>query len=260
MRRMYDAAFPPSSPPAWEAVAGYIGGNTPHVWTGAEWRSQPARWRLPIFTRSHGGDPSADAHTAVSWLTTHHVPKGACVALDYETRVDAGYLRAFDAAVVRAGWKVMVYGSKSYVLSNPKPSGGYWVADWTGSPFLYPGSAATQWASDAMLGRPWDANLVADSATLWDTKTSTSTGGDWFSMATRKDLETAVRKEVNAAIGLRDASETLLRTRFNPGSETLTELLGAYPDTGIRAVLAKLESIEARLTALEAAVVIPPGA
>lgn len=258
MRQMYDAAFPPGSPPGWEAVAGYIGGNTPHVWTDAEWKSQPARWRLPIFTRSHGGDPSADAHAATSWMTAHHVPKGACVALDFETRVDAGYLRSFDSIVVRAGWKVLLYGSRSFVLKNPKPSGGYWVADWTGNPFLYPGSAATQWASDVMLGKPWDASLVADSTPLWDTRTSTSTGGDWFSMATQKDLEDAVRKEVHAAIGLR-ASETLLRSRFNPGSETLTELLGAYPDTGIRAVLTKLESIEERLTRLEAAAGATPG-
>jgi hypothetical protein len=253
MRRMYDAAYPPTSPPAWEAVAGYIGGNTPHVWTDAQWRSQPARWRVPIFTRSRAGDPSADARAVISWMTAHHVPKGVCVALDYETRVDASYLRAFDAAVVRAGWKVMVYGSRSSVLSNPKPSGGYWVADWTGSAFLYPGSAATQWASDAMLGKPWDASVVADRTPLWDTKAPASgAGGDWFSMATQKDLETAVRKEVRAVLGLREGDATLLRSRFNPGSETFTELLGAYPDSGIRAVLTKLDSIEARLAALEA--------
>lgn len=253
MRRMYDAAYPPTSPPAWEAVAGYIGGNTPHVWTDTQWRSQPARWRVPIFTRSRGGEPSTDARAVISWMTAHRVPKGVCVALDYETRVDAGYLRAFDAAVVRAGWKVMVYGSRSSVLSNPRPSGGYWVADWTGRPFLHPGSAATQWASDAMLGKPWDASLVADGTPLWDTKApANGAGGDWFSMATKRDLEAAVRKEVRAALGLGDADPNLLRTRFNPGSETITELLGAYPTSGIRAVLSRLASIEERLAALEA--------
>src|SRR6266545_3809328 len=93
---MWDAAFPPASPPKWEAVAGYIGGNTPHVWTDQEWARQQARWRLPIFTRSHDGDPSADAAHAIRWMTAHHVPKGVCVALDFETRVDATYLHAFD--------------------------------------------------------------------------------------------------------------------------------------------------------------------
>src|SRR6266540_371198 len=125
---MWDAAFPPASPPKWEAVAGYIGGNTPHVWTDQEWARQQARWRLPIFTRSHDGDPSADAAHAIRWMTAHHVPKGVCVALDFETRVDATYLHAFDAAIIRAGWKAMVYGSKQAVLRNPKPSGGYWAA------------------------------------------------------------------------------------------------------------------------------------
>jgi hypothetical protein len=170
VRRMWDAAFPPASPPAWEAVAGYIGGNTPHVWTDAEWARQKARWRLPIFTRSRGGDPAADARHATDWLTRHRVPKGAVVALDYETRVDAGYLRAFDAAVQRAGWRVMLYGSLSTVLRNPKPSGGYWVAQWTNVPHLYPGSAATQYGGDVTLGKPWDASLVADSTPLWDTR------------------------------------------------------------------------------------------
>jgi hypothetical protein len=170
MRRMFDAAFPPASPPDWEVVAGYIGGNTPHVWTEAEWARQRARWQLPIFTRSHDGDPAADARQAVSWLTAHHVPKGVVVALDYEKRVDASYLRAFDSAVGRAGWRVMLYGSLSTVLDNPRPSGGYWVAHWTGVAHLEPGSAATQWASDAMLSQPWDASLVADSTPLWDTR------------------------------------------------------------------------------------------
>src|SRR6266508_3230131 len=112
LRRMWDAAYPPASPPKWEAVAGYIGGNTPHVWTDQEWARQQARWRLPIFTRSHDGDPSADAAHAIRCMTAHRVPKPVCVALDFETRVDATYLHAFDAAIIRAGWKAMVYGSK----------------------------------------------------------------------------------------------------------------------------------------------------
>ena len=170
MRRMWDAAFPPASPPPWEAVAGYIGGNTPHVWTDAEWARQRQRWRVPIFTRSTGGVPAADARHTIDWLTRHRVPKGVVVALDYETRVDAGYLRAFDAAVRRAGWRTMLYGSLSTVLHNPRPSGGYWVAHWTNVPHLYPGSAATQYGGDVTLGKPWDASLVADSTPLWDTQ------------------------------------------------------------------------------------------
>jgi hypothetical protein len=168
LRRMFDAAFPPTSPPKWEAVAGYIGGNTPHVWTDAEWSRQAARYRLPIFVRSTGGDPLADAHSAITWLVRHEVPRGTTLALDYETRIDPGYLAAFDRAVMDAGWKVMVYGTRRTVLQNPKPSGGYWDAQWTNEPHLNAGSAATQYGGDTTLGQPWDASLVADSTRLWD--------------------------------------------------------------------------------------------
>src|SRR6266540_4285128 len=167
LRRCWDAAYPPTSPPNWEVVAFYLGGNTPHVWTDSEIERQSARWRLPIFVRSHDGDPLADAHTSITWLVRHGVPRGVTLALDYETRVDATYLATFDRAVTDAGWRVMVYGSRDFVLRNPKPSGGYWVADYTGSPHLYPGSAATQWSGSGPFGGDYDPNLVADSTHIY---------------------------------------------------------------------------------------------
>jgi hypothetical protein len=170
LRRMWDSAYPPTSPPKWEVVAFYIGGNTPHVWTETEIARQPARFRLPIFVRSHDGDPLADAHSSITWLVRHEVPRGVTLALDYETRVDAGYLAAFDRAVMDAGWRVMVYGTRRTVLQNPKPSGGYWDAQWTNEPHLNPGCAATQYGGDTTLGQPYDASLVADSTPLWDTE------------------------------------------------------------------------------------------
>ncbi len=162
LRRMFDAAFPPSAPPRWEVVAGYCGDQ--------EWAAQPARYRLPIFTRSHDGDPNTDATHAVAWLRQHGVPPGCCVALDYETRIDAGYLGVFDWVVTQAGYLTLLYGTRRTVLQNPRPSGGYWVAEWTGTPHLYPGSAATQWSGSGPFGGAYDPNLVADSTPLWDTQ------------------------------------------------------------------------------------------
>ena len=172
MRRMWDAAFPPASPPKWEVAAGYIGGETPHVWTDAEWAATGTRWRLPIFVRvpPTTRDPRDDAARAITWLRAHDVPKGVCMCLDYETAIDATYLKAFDAAIAAAGWKVMVYGTRRTVLSNPRPSGGYWDAQWTNVPHLNAGSAATQYGGDTTLGQPYDASLVADSTPLWDTE------------------------------------------------------------------------------------------
>ena len=39
-KTMWDASTPPASVPGgpWDAAAGYIGGDTPHIWTVAEWR------------------------------------------------------------------------------------------------------------------------------------------------------------------------------------------------------------------------------
>lgn len=173
MRQMWDAAYPPSSPPNVEAVAGYIGGSTPNIWTEQEWtdslRRSSAQFKLPIFVRvpptSH--DPKDDAAFCIAWARNHNQPKGSIIALDYETAVDATYLRAFDAVIIAGGYKTMVYGSRSFVFQNPKPSGGYWSATWNNVPHLDAGAAATQYGGDVTLGQPWDINVVADSCPLW---------------------------------------------------------------------------------------------
>lgn len=171
-KRMYDAAFAPTSPPPWEVVGGYIGGNAYHVWSEAEWASQPARYRLPIYVRSHpaGHDPHDDAAAAITWLRHHGVPRGCAVALDLETAVNGPYVRAFDQALVAAGYVVLAYGSLDTIFGNPRTSGGYWVAHYTGYDHMEPRAVATQWANDKQLGKPWDANTVADSVPLWDTQ------------------------------------------------------------------------------------------
>lgn len=171
-RRMYDAAYAPSSPPAWEVVAGYIGGNAVHVWSDEEWASQSARYRLPIFVRSNPEDHVAarDAAAALARLRQLGMPHGCAVALDLETAVNPPYVKAFDAALVAAGYVVLAYGSAATIFSNPRPSGGYWAAHYTGEDHMEPRAVATQWASDRQLGKPWDVSTVADSVPLWDTR------------------------------------------------------------------------------------------
>lgn len=201
-KRMYDAAYPPANPPHWDAAAGYIGGDTPHVWSAAEWRAQPVRYWLPIYVRSNPTSALArtmrrlrvhpvttrvavpvakafarlrsrtyavaaasDAAIAIAWLRAHNAPKGSVVVLDLETAVNGPYVRTFDADLVAAGYKVMAYGSLSTIFSNPRTSGGYWVAHYTYRPHMEPGAVATQWAD----GPDYDSNLVADSVPLWDT-------------------------------------------------------------------------------------------
>jgi hypothetical protein len=171
MRTMYDWSSVPADPHL-DVSAFYIGGDTPHVATASEIASQSARWRLPIYTCDNPGsrNPTNDANSAVAWLRSHSVPLGCTLALDYELAVDASYLNAFDSVVVAAGYKTMVYGSLSYVTQNPRPSGGYWTADWTAAPHLNSGAMATQYISDVQLNKSYDLSVVSDSLVLWDTQ------------------------------------------------------------------------------------------
>lgn len=170
-RTMYDAAYPPPDPHL-DVCAFYIGGDTPHVWSDSEIAAQSARWRLPIYVCSDPGtrNPTSDSATALAWLRAHGVPAGSTLALDYETAVDSAYVTAFDKELVAAGWQLLLYGSQTSVTQNQRPSAGYWTASWTGVAHLDSGAAATQWASDTMLGKPYDLSEVADSLVLWDTQ------------------------------------------------------------------------------------------
>lgn len=169
--QMYDAAWPPGHPPAWPVVAGYLGGDTPHVWSVAEWDHQPARYRLPIWVRSNPGAVSAATDTAAAVSAAHKlgVPRGATIALDFETAVMPSYVAAFDKVMTAAGYGTILYGSASTVRKNPQPSRGFWIAEWTGSPHLVPGSAATQYAGSRSTGGAYDSSVIATSVPLWDT-------------------------------------------------------------------------------------------
>jgi hypothetical protein len=90
--KMFDASTPPASaPPGYRAVAGYIGGDTPHVWTDAEWRRFGKLRKLPIWVRSNPTqvDAEADAFAALERLFELNIPRGTTVAVDLETAVDA---------------------------------------------------------------------------------------------------------------------------------------------------------------------------
>src|SRR5260370_26117951 len=162
LRKMFDASTPPNHIPPSDVVAFYIGGDTPHVWTDAQIKAVPDRWRLPIWVRSNpngSGEGTAEGEKVVKWLESHHVPKGCAAALDLETAIDNGYVHAFDAVLVKAGYKTLAYGSTSTLFHNGKPSGGYWAAEPGSGNGLPAGLAAQQDEFDG--GR--DLSVVADS-------------------------------------------------------------------------------------------------
>jgi hypothetical protein len=149
--RMFDAAYPPDvAPEGYQVAAGYIGGDTPHVWTTAEWARFARLRRLPIFTRSDpaSANGTADAFAALERLYAIGAPRGIPVAWDMESAVAEAYLNEVDAVMSWAGFLVWVYGQASTVFRNPECHG-YWAADWKGTPFMESHSAirATQYAS-----------------------------------------------------------------------------------------------------------------
>jgi hypothetical protein len=158
MALMFDAAFPPAKAPAgYSAVAGYIGGDTPHVWSHEEWARFGSLRKLPIYVRSSGGNAVADATSALISLYSLGVPKNKAMALDLETQVNPSFVNEFVGIMNWVGYKVWVYGSASTVFKNP-PGNGYWVADYTGSPFMYNHAKvrATQYASNQSI----DSSLI----------------------------------------------------------------------------------------------------
>lgn len=170
LRKMYDAIELLHPAPTVEVTAFYIGGEDAYrVWPNSEIRGIRTRYRLPIWVNSNPSDYNQglrDGRTAGNWGQKHNQQKGTCIAWDAEMAVNSGYLKGFDKGVKEKGFKCIVYGSRSAVLRNPKPSGGYWVAQWDDV-------ASTKWAAKQYANRGrYDISVVADSTSLWDVRAS----------------------------------------------------------------------------------------
>jgi hypothetical protein len=259
---MWDAAYPPANPPQAAAVAGYIGGATPNIWSDAEWNvalsRSGARYRLPIFVRvpPTTRDPRVEARWCAQWAENHRQPHGTLICLDYETAINAAYVNAFDDVLVAAGYKCILYGSRNAVMQNPRPSGGYWTATWNNVPHIDTGATITQYGGDVTLGQPYDLSLVADSAPLWDIQ-----GGDMLltdadipilrkaiglsttdlteAAATNVDIATILRGDATHPYNLRDMNNRLTsllgvlddEQKVLAAIEQVTTLVGASRDT-----------------------------
>jgi len=157
--KMWDASRPLLSLPAWlKIVAGYIGGDTPYVWTIQDWQSQGKRKKLPIFVNDHStpNDAMSDGFAILQRLYVLGVPKGSPVVIDMETSVDPVYLLALWQIIRWAGYKLWVYGSQGSVFQNPACDG-YWVATLDGIQRMFPGKSvrATQYVNRGSYDTSW---------------------------------------------------------------------------------------------------------
>lgn len=162
-----DAAYPGGDLGA-EIICFYLGGAlATHTWSHAELAEQSARWRLPIWVPDPAGDPVAQAHDCVAALAALGVPAGVAYSLDEETSKNAGFVHAFAQVTEAAGYLCVPYGSSGNIFSLPVRAG-YWVADPTGVPHMYPhpGVEGTQWGFFTTYDESW----FSETLPLWDTR------------------------------------------------------------------------------------------
>lgn len=159
LRVGFDSVYA-SSGPRVDVACGYIGGDTPHVWTPGEWASRPERYRLTIWVRDFAANGAADGAAAKAKAQSLGQPPGTCISWDAEQLVNPGYHAAFSAAA--APYVVPTYGAESTVFGNPPP---YWIAAWNHSPTLERGHSHQYESTNA-----YDLSVFAPNLPLWDTQ------------------------------------------------------------------------------------------
>jgi hypothetical protein len=168
--RIYDASIPPGKPyPGCSGVAGYLGGNTPHVWTAAEWNAASNNGRLPMLPIWVGfgeADPAehaeqaATAARALGWAP-HHTPWWRAIVADVEAVSERAWLEAFGHQLQHEGFLCWPYMSATALPSDP-PTYSVWLARWDGQDIVPPihDVIGHQYAHDL----PWDGTSVDLSA------------------------------------------------------------------------------------------------
>lgn len=152
--------------PRTDVVIIYIGGDTPHVWTDAELIEQEhlSTYGLPCFVRSNPPGPGVapDLHDCLRWLYNHNVPRGSSVLLDLETAIARSYVLPFGYGLNQAGYKCLVYGSRSTLYRNPKMDG-YFDAHPGDPAQVDPGNVGTQYDYTGS----FDLSDLLDTVSLW---------------------------------------------------------------------------------------------
>lgn len=171
LHSMFDASVPPSSAyPGAEAVAGYIGGNTPHVWTPEEWRRFSNLRQFPIWVGYLEADPlghatdAAAAMASLGWANHLDRAERRAVLLDFETEIDPAWVNAFGLEIWAAGYETFVYGSESTIVDNPTKEG-RWIALYDNTPDIpdVPAAIGHQYKANV----PW-GNTQVDLSVITD--------------------------------------------------------------------------------------------
>ena len=202
MRSGFDISAPLAPITGYDVCAFYLGGNTPHPWTEAEIRAQPARWRWPIWVMVDGRSARSHALECVLRLCELHVPRRTAIMLDLEATSQPDRVNEFADVVHQAGWITTVYGSTSTLFTNPVRAG-YAVATLDGHAVMYnhPHVIGTQYGQTVVGTSPAqkiDQWLITDQLPLWDAHPSTPPVPKW-AQAVIHDLQ-SIETAASAAI------------------------------------------------------------
>lgn len=202
-RTVYDAEFPPDSPPDTDGVLVYAGGAASHAWTDAEINAQGNRGRLPAWVYERGRNGTDDGEAFDKWLANHGVPKSSAVMLDLEAAIDRPYVEDFHEEL--PDYTVLLYGSLSTLFANPETDG-WFPADWTGHPHLFAHRLVlgTQYAAAQLrqTAGPWDMDLISPAVRLWQP-------GDWSPL--REVITSGVHSLAHIADAHHTEPSTILR-------------------------------------------------
>jgi hypothetical protein len=152
-------------PPGCTFAAGYIGGNTPHVWTKGEWNrfARISGVRLfPIWVADFATDPVRSAKNAVAAMRKLGWSPGRALVYDTEDTVDKAWCRSFRHEVGHVQVPVN-YGSAAVVARNGDDR--LWIAKWDGDPVLEDGQdvEAHQYRADvSVAGGVVDFSVMDD--------------------------------------------------------------------------------------------------
>ncbi|HET6909071.1 MAG TPA: hypothetical protein VFH54_07020 [Mycobacteriales bacterium] len=169
LRLVADAAYPfdySKLPAGVGAVAGYVGGDTPHVWTPAEIAAVKATgrqwwgiWTAPstgeVLTSRQGSNDGADMASALNRIG---YPKTLPVFYDIEQGTWNASPAGARAAI--SAWKTALHaaGWASAYAYVPLAAGFDWIADWTGR--------APETLPTGVIGQQWAGNQDGDTYDL----------------------------------------------------------------------------------------------
>lgn len=167
--RMADAAYLPASSSALRGaviLAGYLAApGAAHPWSADDWhrgRTMPnVGWLVPIYVYATGQrDAAGAARSTVDQARALGAPAGSVVVLDVESNGaqaahQSGFPQTWAEVVIGEEFAPWIYTSDS--TAWVAGSIAKWVAHWTGTPHLEPGSIATQWTAPTV-----DPSLAVD--------------------------------------------------------------------------------------------------